>query len=393
MIARHPCRGVIPWDAVLALAFTLGTSSTIYGWTPKIHERYSTRWALGNPPRSTRRKRATVLCVTPSDSQQQAQMEALSLECRAFMENHEQEQQALLERDSKIYVIPVVVAVLSFTYFVQISEVFHVMVDACSFGRYKGELSDEIRPLINGPVTLTISILFGSLVSMTISTLYERQTQIHRVGIAIVNEARHILYLAEGLPEPERSQVRTHVNIFTIQRLRSFFRGDMFSKEGRRMNLNPVMLILHNVARNQDNDGPYLAELYASMANIKQIWIDFVAATQKQFTPGHYANLLSQAVALLVIYLWETDDATLLEAHTFELRVAFALLMTTMAWIAAIIIDLSTPISNIITMIKKYGLDMDEMIAFGLAKDMDMNYIRATNGIPSFANTTEIQLR
>jgi hypothetical protein len=313
-------------------------------------------------------------------------------ECQAFMDNHEEEQQALLKRDSKIYLLPIVVAFLSVNFFEEISQAFHILVDTLSLGKYNGELSVEIRPLINGPVTLTISILFGSLVSMTISTLYERQTQIHRVGIATVNEARHIHYLAEGLPEPERSQVRNELKRFTLQRLRTFFRGDMFSKENRRLQLTPVLLVLHGVARNPENNGPYLSELYSSLGNLKQIWIDFVAATQKEFTPAHYANLLSQAVALLVIYLWETDDAALLEAHTFELRVAFALLMSTMAWIAAIIIDLSTPISNIITMIRKYDVDMDEMIYFGLAKDLDPSYMLVPNGGPPAVNGTEVNM-
>jgi hypothetical protein len=82
-----------------------------------------------------------------------------------------------------------------------------------------------------------------------------------------------------------------------------------------------------------------------------------------------------------------------LEAHTFELRVAFALLMSTMAWIAAIIIDLSTPISNIITMIKKYDVDMDELIYFGLAKDLEQSYVLVSDGVRPVVNGTEVNVR
>ncbi|KAL3902752.1 MAG: hypothetical protein SGILL_010711 [Bacillariaceae sp.] len=225
---------------------------------------------------------------------------------------------------------------------------------------------------------------------MTISTLYQRQTDIHKVGIATVNEARHIQFLAEGLPEPERTQVKNEVKIYTLQRLRTFFRGDMFDKQYRGLNLSALMLVFHRVSRNPEYNGPYMGELYASVANLKQIWVDFVAAQQRQFTPAHYGNLMSQAVALMTIYLWETDDAGLLEAHTFELRVAFALLMATMAWIAAIIIDLSTPISNIIAMVQKYGVDMDEMINFGVARDLeDSCLFDRTGRIPGKAVSTE----
>ncbi|KAL3917081.1 MAG: hypothetical protein SGILL_004881 [Bacillariaceae sp.] len=314
-------------------------------------------------------------------------------ECQAFMENHEDEQQALLNRDSKIYIIPLVVAFLSFSCFVEISQCFHMLIDTLSQGRYKGELSEEIRPLINGPVTLTISILFGSLVSMTISSLYKRQTDIHKAGIRTVNEGRHIQFLAEGLPEPERSQVKTEVRTFTLQRIRTFFRGDMFAKENRSLSLSTILVICHRVGRKPEHSGPYLGELYASVATLKEIWNDFVAAQQRNFTPAHYANLISQASALMIIYLWETDDPCLLEDHTFELRVAFALLMATMAWISAIIIDLSTPTSNIISMVKKYDVDMDEMIYFGLARDLEDSCLFETNGIPGRAITSNEDYR
>lgn len=76
---------------------------------------------------------------------------------------------------------------------------------------------------------------------------------------------------------------------------------------------------------------------------------------QKHFTIAHYVNLTLQATALLLIYLWETDDAQsqLLVSHAFELRVAWAMLLSTMASLAAIIADLSTPLSNIIAMIRQ----------------------------------------
>ena len=85
-----------------------------------------------------------------------------------------------MKRDSKIYFVPIVVGILAYTLFPETQQVFHSTLSTLSLGEYSGELSEDIRPLINGPVTLTISILFGSLVSMTIGTLYGRQTDIHR---------------------------------------------------------------------------------------------------------------------------------------------------------------------------------------------------------------------
>lgn len=298
---------------------------------------------------------------------EQAQYEA----CVDFMENHEQEQEALLKRDRKIYLVPIVVAVVSYACFPQTQATFHSTLETVSCGSYTGELSEEIRPLINGPVTLTISILFGSLVSMTISTLYSRQTDIHQSGVETSNELRHMQYLAEALPEPERSMVKTKLNMFALQRLRTFFRGDMFTKEQRGVTLTPLLLLLRQAQQNfAYEDAPYMSELYASCARLKDTWTKYSSAYQRNFTPAHYANLMAQAMTLLLIYLWETDDTSLLQAHEFELRVAWSILLSTMASLAAIIVDLSTPISNIITMVRKYNVDMDEMISYTLAKDL-----------------------
>ena len=252
-------------------------------------------------------------------------LQDLQQECINFMENHQAEQEALLKRDSKIYLIPVVVATLAFGLFPATSQAFHSTLSVLSFQQYTGELSDEIRPLINGPVTLTISILFGSLVSMTISTLYQRQTDIHCTGIATVNEARRIQYLAQGLPEPERSTVQNQVKVYSLQHLRSFFNGSLFDKERRNLDLNPMLLTLHAVEQTHGGS-TYLGELYGSVNTLKDINVQLIAAIQKNFTPAHYANLLAQATALLMIYLWETDDASLVQAHAFELRAAWAIL-------------------------------------------------------------------
>lgn len=291
--------------------------------------------------------------------------------CVDFMENHQQEQEALLKRDSKIYIVPIVVAALAYTFFPQTQHAVHSTLTTLSLGDYTGELSEAIRPLINGPVTLTISILFGSLVSMTISTLYKRQTDIHQTGIETVNELRHMQYLTEALPEPEKTIVKNELNIYTLQRLRTFFRGDLYSKDERSVNLTPLLLVLHQAQQNPDfRDGPYFGELYVSIGKVKDVRTKFVSATQRNFTPAHYFNLLTQALALLLIYLWETDEAVLLESHVFELRVSWAMLLATMAALLTIIVDLSNPISNIITMVRKYNVGMDEMITFGLAKDL-----------------------
>lgn len=142
------------------------------------------------------------------------------------------------------------------------------------------------------------------------------------------------------------------------------------------MDLAPMILLLNQVERRGDG-GCYLSELYGSLSIIKESKTQYTAAIQKNFTPAHYANLMIQAFSLLLIYLWETDDPGLMEAHAFELRIAWAMLLSTIASLAAIIADLNTPISNIITMVRKHNIDMKELMEFTLAKDLDWTVEKA----------------
>ena len=97
----------------IAAVLFLAAPIFVHGWVqqPQSHFR----------PRSN--SQAFPLYVIPPTLQQ----DRLAQECLAFMENHEQEQQALLKRDSKIYSIPFLVAFLSFTFFVDINHSFHFL--------------------------------------------------------------------------------------------------------------------------------------------------------------------------------------------------------------------------------------------------------------------------
>ncbi|CAB9525946.1 expressed unknown protein [Seminavis robusta] len=212
----------------------------------------------------------------------------------------------------KIYLIPILVLIIAFQLFPETSQAFHHTLETLSLSQYTGELSEEIRPLINGPITLTISILFGSLVNKhdhfhtlptTVSTSSSRNCPSQRLPASSVFGRR-------------------------IARTRKESSQNAISQQPQEPG--------------GANYGLVLGELYAAIANLKQHKIEFMAAVQKNFTPAHYANLLTQAFALLIIYLWETDNVALIEAHPFELRAAWAILMSTMASLVAVIIDLNT---------------------------------------------------
>ena len=58
-----------------------------------------------------------------------------------------------------------------------------------------------MRPILNGPVTLSISILFGTLVATTISSLYNRQTQLAQSVVATQEQVIYLALLVDGLPD------------------------------------------------------------------------------------------------------------------------------------------------------------------------------------------------
>ena len=118
-----------------------------------------------------------------------------------------------------VYMFPVAAAMSAFTFYEGVSKGFHEFVQAASRNNWipvdGGQLiGDVILPAINGPVLGTIGLLFATLVSTTISNLYQRQMNIHSCIVREVDDLRRLGYLLKSLPEPYRGEAQTELKFF-----------------------------------------------------------------------------------------------------------------------------------------------------------------------------------
>ena len=95
-------------------------------------------------------------------------------------------------RHSPLWIIPFVASSVSFVSFKRTSRIFHGLVQWMSGNTWIPKSFKELNlqanvvtQVINGPVITSISVLFASLVSMTVSSLYQRQADIQ---LCLTNE-------------------------------------------------------------------------------------------------------------------------------------------------------------------------------------------------------------
>lgn len=97
--------------------------------------------------------------------------------------------------DRVVVAAPALISLLAFTFYEDTSKSFHSFVEFASRNTWEAVdggayLSDLIGPALNGPVTTCISLLFGTLTSMTMASLYDRQSKLSQTFSVLVEDVR-----------------------------------------------------------------------------------------------------------------------------------------------------------------------------------------------------------
>jgi hypothetical protein len=270
--------------------------------------------------------------------------------------------------------LPPALSTAAFFSYTETSVLFHDFIDTASGhqwtaadgGKYMAEI---VKPVLNGPVTLSISILFGTLIAMTIQTLYNRQTSIHKKLISIVEEVRELQLLAEGFPEPYRSQGTQLLNAFTTESFQDFSSGQVTAQSLRKKEMGSFLLMLNKLSQESNCPNIIVGEAYGSVSRMKDIRSEFIATLQTVFSAAHYANIVALASTILFVFLLETDQNAMQFLLGFELSICWALLIGTYALLGVVIYDLSTPFSGIFRSLQMTAEDMESVKAYAMAVD------------------------
>jgi Protein of unknown function (DUF4239) len=239
-------------------------------------------------------------------------------------------------------------------------------------GKYMAEL---IRPLLNGPVTFSVSILLGTLVAMTIQTLYDRQVKIHHALVSCIEEVRELSLFVRSFPDPYRTRGQELLDAFlscNVQNVKSgTLTPDSLRSQTYMESFSSLLIELSN--RNDLEKRGYrlahLDQVFASVQRIKAIRTDLTATLFTVFSSAHYATIVILACTLLFVFLLETDQEAMQFLVGFQLSLCWALLIGTYSMLGAIIFDLTTPFTGVFTAYKGTAEDMDRARAYALAMD------------------------
>ena len=118
--------------------------------------------------------------------------------------------------DKFVWYLSPVSAMTAFASYTETSRAFHNFIDSASGHTWQpvdgGEfISELVKTALGGPVTFGISILFGTLVGLTVSSLYSRQQNIHATLVGMTEKFRELELCVEGFPEPYRQKCQASI--------------------------------------------------------------------------------------------------------------------------------------------------------------------------------------
>lgn len=261
--------------------------------------------------------------------------------------------------DYVVIFLPAVLTVLAFVFYQETSAAFHNLVDFASSNKWQvvdggAYLSDLIIPALNGPVTTFISLLFGSLSSMTLSNLYNRQVTLANKFAKFVEDIRlldlHLSYLPSEYQLGSKSCLRRYAAEMKKTFMVEISAQEMeFRREVRREEIELLMSILHEVSMIDGKEavsGRVLDEAYGTLNRIIDRRSDMAAIYDQQFPLWHYGNLALLAFAICTVFFILTDRSALMFLGAFQLRTCWAILVGTISVLFCVIYDLNTPLQG-----------------------------------------------
>jgi hypothetical protein len=267
--------------------------------------------------------------------------------------------------DIIVVILPGILAGLAFSLYDETYDAFHKFVDFASSNTWQAVdggayLSDLLTPALNGPISTFISLLFGSLSSMTLSNLLNRQLSLSKLFSKLVEDIRLANIHFGYLPGDYEIEAKSILRNYAMELYKTFEKEYVIEKmnerrELRRHEIEKLMTLLHDISSDVDAEpnGRILDESYGTVKRIIDGRAEIAAVYDSQFPIWHYGNLILLASAICTIFFMLTDRPALVFLGAFQLRVAWSLLVCTISVMGCVIYDLNTPLDGVFQVVKE----------------------------------------
>lgn len=271
-----------------------------------------------------------------------------------------------------VLLAPAAMATLAFNTYTGTATFFHAFVDEASGHTWSAVdggayLTDMITPALTGPVAGFISLLFGTLSSMTVGNLYNRQATMAMLLGDCLEDLRLLeLHISKLPTEKYRKKGKRLIQAYGTLTVDILEHGNLPTRElkqrreaGRRL-LEQNMDLLHKAAGDQsiaaELNGRALDEAYSTLNRLIRTRSSLITTFENSFPIWHYGNLCILAMALLFIFLVLTDKTALLFLGGFQLKMCWSMLIGTFSMLAVVIYDLNSPLSGAFQVVKPQKL-------------------------------------
>ncbi len=232
-------------------------------------------------------------------------------------------------------------------------------------GTYQAKI---IAPAINGIVVPAISILFAILTGNTVTTLRQRQIDIHTFLNCEAGDLRLLSSMVDCYPQSNmKDKCREYLTQYTCRLIAESSSKPQFGSTDSEMNgfvstLNDLACITdEKVNGKYINDSPpatVLSESYGAVVRLNNLRSSRITALQSTFPVLHYGILLLLAGSICVAFLLETNQELLIFLNAIQLRILWTMLIGSISALGVVCYDLSGPfrgsyqISNAVTQLR-----------------------------------------
>ena len=215
-------------------------------------------------------------------------------------------------------------------------------------GAYRSKI---IAPAVNGVVVPSISILFATLISNTVSSLRQRILDIREAINMEAGDLRVLTTMVDSYPEGcEQERCRSYLIQYTsrlIAESRPGVKVNNLEPTGMDSEMYGMLGQLNEVSGSDiEVPPPILAESYAAVTRLNNERCRRISALQSTYPALHYIIVTMLAVSICAAFLMETNQELLIFLNSIQLRILWTMLIGTFSALGVVCYDLCDPFAG-----------------------------------------------
>lgn len=257
-----------------------------------------------------------------------------------------------------VRLVPIVTPILAYFTYEELASSVSVIQDfldserawiAVDGGAYQAKI---IAPAINGVVVPSISILFATMISNTVSSLRQRILDIREAINLEAGDLRVLTAMVDSYPnECDQNKCRSYLIQYTSRLIAESRPGvniNSLEPTGMDSEMYGLLVELNTIAKSDEVDMPasLLSESYGAVARLNKERCRRVSALQSTYPSLHFAIVSMLAISICVAFLMETNQELLIFLNSIQLRILWTMLIGTFSALATVCYDLCDPFAG-----------------------------------------------